>query len=92
MQTKEEFERWYNFLLPICSQKLNRLKSDVFNRVAKQLDGDSDEGSAGEPVKAPAAVVEEEQDMYELVRKYILVLSLTLIIKIAMIYVIPGPP
>ncbi len=57
-------------LSPICSQKLNRLKSDVFNRIAKHLDdkSENDEGSAGEPVKF-TAVEEEEGDMYEPIRK-----------------------
>ena len=55
---------------PICSQKLSRLSSDAFNRVAKKMDAESEEGSAGEAIKAKEpAIAEEGGDMYEFVRK-----------------------
>lgn len=60
----KELEMWQRVLVPICSKQLNRLKSDVFNRVARQLDekADSEEGSAGEPVEP---IVIPAGDLYE---------------------------
>ena len=59
---------WQRVLVPICSKQLNRLKSDVFNRVARQLDekADSEEGSAGEPVEP---IVIPAGDLYEPIRE-----------------------
>eukprot|EP00794_Sanderia_malayensis_P008820 gene8820-9765_t len=64
-----EMNKWVRTLSPICSQKLDRLKSEVFNRVAKQLDekSESDEGSGGEKVQPQPPAIQEELDNYEFI-------------------------
>ncbi|XP_065066214.1 uncharacterized protein LOC135692106 isoform X2 [Rhopilema esculentum] len=64
VSSKDDYDKWDAALSPICSQKLSRLESKAFNRLASRISGDSDEGSAGEPIKPPATPVEEE--MYEI--------------------------
>jgi len=63
--SKTDYDAWLSVLHGICSQKLNRLSSDACNRVAKRMDEESENGSAGGSTKLREKPILEGEELYD---------------------------